>query len=295
MEHSSAIKVGSSSGLASGAGLNVMASRDTPGLARAYDELSVRQFVQGKILISALEISRGEHVLDIGAGTGNLAMHVAKIVGPSGFVVGIDPLPLRVEIARSKAADNFTARIGCAEDLSAFTDSSFDVVYLNSVFHWVADKPRALTEIFRVLKPHGRLGLTCPDPTHPHESHRFIRRALEAVGAESGDCGIRAATGLVADELEKHIVLAGFIDYSSELRTIDDTFPDIDTLLVWMESSSFGKFFADMSPRRRDAMRDALSDPLSKTRTPDGLCLRRYLRFATMRKPLNVVRRSTIA
>jgi SAM-dependent methyltransferase len=78
-------------------------TRDTPELAATYEEVSIRQFENGKQLVSALNISSGERVLDIGAGTGRLAAYVAKIVGPSGCVVGIDPLPLRIKIAQSKA------------------------------------------------------------------------------------------------------------------------------------------------------------------------------------------------
>jgi arsenite methyltransferase len=145
-------------------------THDTPELAATYEEVSIRQFENGKQLVSALNISSGERVLDIGAGTGRLGAYVAKIVGPSGSVVGIDPLPLRIEIAQSKAIGNFEARVGRAEDLSEFADATFDVVYLNSVFHWVSDKPRALAESFRVLKADGRLGLNCQDVAHPHES-----------------------------------------------------------------------------------------------------------------------------
>jgi ubiquinone/menaquinone biosynthesis C-methylase UbiE len=82
-------------------------SLDTPALAASYDKVSLRQLEHGKELITALNISSGERVLDIGAGTGHLAAYVGRIVGPSGLVVGIDPLPLRIEIAKSKASGNF--------------------------------------------------------------------------------------------------------------------------------------------------------------------------------------------
>src|SRR6516162_4821716 len=101
-------------------------THDTPELAAMYEEVSIRQFENGKQLVSALNISSGQRVLDIGAGTGRLAAYVAKIVGPSGCVVGIDPLPLRVEIAQSKAIGNFEARVGRAENLFQFDDGTFD-------------------------------------------------------------------------------------------------------------------------------------------------------------------------
>src|SRR6202023_281467 len=115
------------------------------------------------------------HVLDIGAGTGRRAAYVEQIVGTSGRVVALDPLPLRIEIAPSRATSNFKARVVRAEDLSEFADASFHVVYLSSVFHWVEDKRRALDEIFRVLKADGRLGLTCQDADHPHEALHFLQ------------------------------------------------------------------------------------------------------------------------
>jgi len=60
----------------------------------------VQQFEHGKQLLAALDIRPGQKVLDIGTGTGRLAIYVAGLIGPSGRVVGIDPLPTRIESAR---------------------------------------------------------------------------------------------------------------------------------------------------------------------------------------------------
>jgi arsenite methyltransferase len=264
---------------------------DTAELASTYDKTSVHHLEHGKQLISALNIASGETVLDIGAGTGHLAAHVAKIVGPSGYVVGMDPLPLRVEIAQSKAAGNFEACVGRAEDLSQFPDESFDVVYLNSVFHWVEDKPRAIAEIFRVLTPDGRLGLTCPDPTRPHEAFQFIRYALTEAGAKHnrpilGDDRPRARLGLTDYELERLVTGAGFVAYESKLWTFVNVYPDVDTLLASIESSSFGNFLVNSSEFFRARVRDALDRLLEPKRLDDeSIRLERYLIFATARKP----------
>ncbi|WP_437717998.1 methyltransferase domain-containing protein [Sorangium sp. So ce448] len=76
---------------------------DTPQLAQDYEVRSAdRQFRHGKRLIVGLGVRPGDHVLDVGSGTGLLAEHVAGLVGPTGKVLGIDPLPLRVEIAQQK-------------------------------------------------------------------------------------------------------------------------------------------------------------------------------------------------
>src|SRR4051812_18505003 len=114
---------------------------DTPELAAHYDDASVdRQFKSGRRLIAKLDIQPGQRVLDVGSGTGLLAEYVAAIVGPTGFVDAVDPLPLRIEIAKRKAKPNLSFSVGDAYALDAFEDGTFDVIYLNAVFHWFPEK-----------------------------------------------------------------------------------------------------------------------------------------------------------
>jgi ubiquinone/menaquinone biosynthesis C-methylase UbiE len=259
-------------------------THDTPELAATYEEVSIRQFENGKQLVCALNISSGEHVLDIGAGTGRLGAYVAKIVGPSGRVVGIDPLPLRIEIAQSKAIGNFEARVGCAEDLSEFANAAFDVVYLNSVFHWVSDKPQALAEIFRVLKADGRLGLNCLDVTHPNEAFQFVRRAMTEAGLELDKKNL--PVGLSGKELEAMVTGAGFVAYEGCSRPFINSFKDADDLLASLNSGSFGNLLVNVSEGSRVHVCNALDRLLEPKRVAgDGIRLERYLIFATARKP----------
>ncbi|WP_437978156.1 class I SAM-dependent methyltransferase [Sorangium sp. So ce295] len=117
-------------------------------------------------------------VLDVGSGTGLLAEHVAGLVGPTGKVLGIDPLPLRVQIAQQKAKANLSFQVGNAYALDGLPSGSFDVVYLNAVFHWLPEKTESLRQSHRLLKPGGRIGLTTGAKDHPNRLQAIKREVL---------------------------------------------------------------------------------------------------------------------
>nr|VFK53848.1 MAG: Methyltransferase domain-containing protein [Candidatus Kentron sp. TUN]VFK55317.1 MAG: Methyltransferase domain-containing protein [Candidatus Kentron sp. TUN] len=108
-------------------------------------------------------------VLDIGCGSGRDVYLAAQLVGPKGYVIGIDMTKEQLEIARDNLAwqmakfgyirSNVDFRQGYMEDLGALeiADNSIDVVISNCVLNLSLDKRAVFSEIFRVLKPGGEL------------------------------------------------------------------------------------------------------------------------------------------
>lgn len=108
-------------------------------------------------------IQSGETVLDIGCGTGTDLLLAAKRTGSTGRVIGVDMTPSMIERAKRaaiKAAvwEIVEIRRGTAEELPV-ESASIDVVISNGVLNLLSDKIRAFDEIYRVLKPAGRLYL----------------------------------------------------------------------------------------------------------------------------------------
>jgi arsenite methyltransferase len=258
---------------------------DSPEMAETYNATSVHQFNNGKLLIDLLEVEEGDAILDVGAGTGQLGAYVAQIVGSTGRVMGVDPLSARVEIAQRRSTGNFEMRVGQAEDLSQFRDHSFDVVYLNSVFHWLNDKPRGLAEIFRVLKPGGRLGFNTTIPDTPHEIAKLVRKALAQEGLELR-AGINTNKWLdTPDDLRLLVTGAGFVDCRASEQTISDQHSDPESVIKWSASSQFGNFVASLDQKEFARFRSALVRLLEARQTDRGIHLERYLVFITARRP----------
>jgi ubiquinone/menaquinone biosynthesis C-methylase UbiE len=154
-----------------------------------FDTFLLRGTLQ-KLRLRAADLAQlqsGEAVLDVGCGTGTLALVAKERVGATGRVSGVDPGPQQIARARSKAERaNFPIdfQVGVIEQL-AFSDQSFDVVLSTLIMHHLPDdlKRQGLSEIARVLKPGGRLVIA--DFKRPEEHQgRSVRLGAGEMGLQ---------------------------------------------------------------------------------------------------------------
>lgn len=170
-------------------------------------------------------VKAGDHVLDLAGGTGDIAILLARKVGPTGRVVLADIntamlAEAKTRIAHQTVASRISFREADAEALP-FDDDSFDVVTIGFGLRNVTHQDRALREILRVLKPGGRLVvLEFSRPVHwlvRPLYHAYSFAALPAMGK------------LVANDAASYRYLAESIRVH----------PDRDTLRHMMEDASF--------------------------------------------------------
>ena len=109
-------------------------------------------------LLELLALQPGEHVLDVGSGPGHYALEMASAVGDAGRVAGVDNAEGSLETARRRCAGlaNVGFHLGDAADLP-FDEATFDAALSTQVFEYLPDVAAALAEVFRVLKPGGRV------------------------------------------------------------------------------------------------------------------------------------------
>jgi arsenite methyltransferase len=109
------------------------------------------------------ELHPGERVLDLGSGGGVDVLLSARRVGPDGFAYGVDMTDEMLALAEANKAKagvtNVEFRKGNIEDIP-LPDAAVDVVISNCVINLSVDKPTVFAEIFRVLVPGGRIGIS---------------------------------------------------------------------------------------------------------------------------------------
>ena len=136
-----------------------------------YDAATRADLPDGAVLASmgcgnpttVAELHEGETVLDLGSGGGIDVLLSAKRVGATGKAFGLDMTEEMLELARANAqkagAENVEFLQGFIEEIP-LPEASVDVVISNCVINLSTDKPKVIDEMFRVLKPGGRLGVS---------------------------------------------------------------------------------------------------------------------------------------
>lgn len=161
--------------------------------------------------LAVADLRPGERVLDLGSGGGIDVLLSARRVGPDGFAYGLDMTPEMLDLARGNAAragaTNVEFLLGQIEQVP-LPDGAVDVVISNCVINLSTDKPAVVAEMFRVLAPGGRVGVSdvvAQDDVTPEQR------------AERGSYVGCIAGALSRSEYLDLLAAAGFVEASVEL------------------------------------------------------------------------------
>jgi SAM-dependent methyltransferase len=156
------------------------------------------------------DLALGETVLDLGSGGGIDVLLSSQRVGPKGFAYGLDMTDEMLDVARRNAAEAGVTNVeflkGYIEEIP-LPDESVDVVISNCVINLSVDKAKVFTEIHRVLRPGGRIGISdivAQDRLNPEER------------AERGDWVGCIAGALSYSEYRSYLSDAGFTEIGLE-------------------------------------------------------------------------------
>ena len=195
-----------------------------------------------EMMLDLANIKLGDHVLELAAGMGDLAVMTVRRVGLDGFVLATDistsMLNLAAEAAREAGFTNVETRVMDAENLDVAPDS-FNVAMCRSALMLFPNPAKALAGVYRALKPAGRFAVTVWSTAEKNPWHglplAIVSRLAEIPSPAPGQPGLFALSG--SGVLEECYTNAGFRDVAVRAVPVQRHFPSTAEAVGAMKDS----------------------------------------------------------
>ena len=248
-------------------------ARRVVAVYKTYDADRRRQAV-----LDAIQLQPGDQVLDIGTGPGFLAYEMSDPVGPTGTIHGMDISEPMLELAWNRCADKPWVQFQTADAINLpVPDASFDVAVSVQVFEYVADVMKALSEMYRALRPGGRGLIVSTDwdsvVWHATDKERMHR----VLSAFEEHCAYSDLPRTLASKLK----LAGF--KLGQQRVVPQFNPAYDSNTYSYQIIGIIRSFVPGRKRVTDEEAEAWADDLRQLgeRGEYFFCLNQFLYFVT--------------
>jgi SAM-dependent methyltransferase len=209
-------------------------------------------------MLEEARLEPGQRVLDVGSGSGDMALLAAQAVGASGFVLAMDVsrdrmAGLAARIAALAPPPTLAILESPAEELT-LEPGSFDVALARNCVMYFRDLGRALLNVRRALRPGGRFVASVYGPLASEPFHRIPIEAVERRQAlpEQPPEYVRAFR-VGADDVRTALARAGFVDVETRVVPVARTYADLATALEAMRrSTSLGELMSALPAGPRE-------------------------------------------
>ena len=236
-----------------------------------YNEKHSYVYKYGEDLLNLLEPKKGEKILDLGCGTGQLT----NLIASSGAdVSGLDMSPNMINIAKK----NYPSLNFITADATNFNfDETFDSVFSNAVLHWIKEKEKVVKCVYNSLKKGGRFVAEFGGKNNINRVQKALKDELKKSGFTQNamlDIWFYPSVAEYTALLENAGFIVNYVRYFKR-----DTFlNEGDNISDWLEM--FAKsFFNGVNDSEKIKIIERVQDRLSKTNFKDGKWFIDYVRL----------------
>jgi trans-aconitate 2-methyltransferase len=207
--------------------------------AAQYAANSVVQQTWARELIKDLALRGNEHILDVGCGDGKVTAEIARAV-PNGSATGIDASSEMISFSERTfpTTRNPNLKFHVMDARKIKFSQKFDLVFSNAALHWVDDHQEFLAGAAAVLKPGGRLVVSCGGKGNAQEVFVALRPELRAKPWREFFRQIPEPYFFYApDEYKKWLATAGFNVRRVRLAPKDATYPGAEGFAAWLRTT----------------------------------------------------------
>lgn len=242
-----------------------------------------------ELFLATIPLRTGERVLDVACGTGIVARLAAQQIGTTGLVTGVDLNPGMLEVARAHTPTSGAAVDWREGDAGALPcdDASYHVVLCQQGFQFFPDQPQALREMYRVLRPGGRVALCVWRSIEHNPFNQAVAAGLARYVSAEAAASLRAPFAHGAAQVLRTLLAdAGFQAVEIQVKVLHRRMlPPDASIPGYLASTPMAQTVAALAEEVRTALLRDIGEALQRYRHPEGLMIPQETHIALASKP----------
>ena len=256
--------------------------------ASKYKSASNLQANIGQELLNYIQISEDDCILDAGCGIGNFTMEIASIA-QKGYVVGIDSSASMINkcIETMGEVDIRNVEFINMSLTDIIYENKFDIIFSNSVLHWIKDIEKALNAFSRALKPSGYMAVQFPLLNLSHPLIYFTNKVINNLNLnEYYKAWDNPWYAPEEEDFKLLLVSQGFNNINICKKQSFFKFNSVKEAYEFFDSIGLQLFLSNLNQEKRDLFIEEFIKSLQEVSTEDYIELKfeRIFAFATKNK-----------
>ncbi len=245
---------------------------------KKYGQASAHQKEWGLKIVDELGLNGSERILDLGCGDGEITLQIAKHV-PNGEVIGIDASKGMIDAALEKEKGNLKFILMDINRLNYVNE--FDIIFSNATLHWIKDHRMLLNNVYKALRPNGRIRFNFAADGNCSNFYRVIKEVIKM------DCYTEYFDKFdwpwympIIDEYSEMLKRSSFKNVEIWGENADRYFPDSEAMVRWIDQPSIVPFIVKVDGKMKDDFRNCvIRRMIAETMDQSGKCFETFRRI----------------